>query len=196
MANMISSGSDSKRRGIAPFVPGRNKAMVPSEETKNRFGKRILVQRLPATMRRANNAWRCSPDESSVRTATAAGKTPTVLRQAQARTRTQGGQRNALAAGGPGCTPHSAAGNMPTALPGPCKRKTRSEERVLRVTEAAGSDQLFQFRQDLEQVAHQAVVGHLEDRGFLVLVDRDDHLGVLHARQVLDGTGDAHGDVQ
>src|SRR5690606_33533940 len=47
--------------------------------------------------------------------------------------------------------------------------KTRSEERVLGVTENAGSDQLFQFRQDLEQVAHQAVVGHLEDRRFLVL---------------------------
>src|SRR5690606_2089043 len=53
-----------------------------------------------------------------------------------------------------------------------------------------------QLRHDLEQVAYQAVVGYLEDRCFLVLVDRDDHLGVLHARQVLDGTGDAHGDVQ
>src|SRR5690606_13809805 len=53
-----------------------------------------------------------------------------------------------------------------------------------------------QLRPDLEQVAYQAVVGYLEDRCFLVRVDRDDHLGVLHARQVLDGTGDAHGDVQ
>src|SRR5690606_16290401 len=40
------------------------------------------------------------------------------------------------------------------------------------------------------------VVGHLEDRGFFVLVDRHDHLGVGHARQVLDSTGDAHRDVQ
>src|SRR5690606_27135170 len=100
---------------------------------------------------------------ASVHTISATGKAPTALPQAQARNRTQGGQRNALAAGGPRCTPHSAAGKAPTALPGPCKQKTRSEERVLRVTESAGSDQLFQFRQDLEQVAHQAVVGHLED---------------------------------
>src|SRR5690606_31052234 len=53
-----------------------------------------------------------------------------------------------------------------------------------------------QLRYDLEQIAHQAVIGYLEDRRFLVLVDRNNDLGVLHARQVLDGTGDADGDVQ
>src|SRR5690606_11928182 len=53
-----------------------------------------------------------------------------------------------------------------------------------------------QLRYRLEQVGNQAVVGNLEDRRFFVLVDRHDHLGVLHAGQVLDGTGDAHGDVQ
>jgi hypothetical protein len=38
--------------------------------------------------------------------------------------------------------------------------------------------------------------GELEDRGFGVLVDRDDRLGRLHARAVLDGTGDADRDVE
>src|SRR5690606_1115939 len=67
-------------------------------------------------------------------------------------------------------------------------------ERVFR--RASRSDELFELRHDLEQIAYQAVVGHLEDRRFFVLVDRNDHLGVLHARQVLDGTGDADRDVQ
>lgn len=60
----------------------------------------------------------------------------------------------------------------------------------------SGSDSLFQLRYGVEQVGDQAVVGDLEDRRLFVLVDRDDHLRVLHARQVLDGTGDAHRDVQ
>jgi hypothetical protein len=38
----------------------------------------------------------------------------------------------------------------------------------------------------LEQVADQAQVGDLEDRRVLVLVDRDDDLGVLHAGEMLD----------
>ena len=36
----------------------------------------------------------------------------------------------------------------------------------------------------------------MEDRGFFVLVDRDDHFGIFHARHVLDRTGDADGDVE
>jgi len=43
-----------------------------------------------------------------------------------------------------------------------------------------------QFRHDLEQVADQAEIGDLEDRCVLVLVDGDDDLGILHARQVLN----------
>src|SRR5690606_28086100 len=58
------------------------------------------------------------------------------------------------------------------------------------------SDELFEFRHDLEEVAYQAVVGYLEDRRIFILVDRNDHLGILHARQVLDGTGDADRDIQ
>jgi hypothetical protein len=53
-----------------------------------------------------------------------------------------------------------------------------------------------QFRHDLEEVADEAVVGDLEDRGFFVLVDGDDDLRVLHAGEVLDGARDADGDVE
>ncbi len=55
---------------------------------------------------------------------------------------------------------------------------------------------LQQLRHGGEQVRHQAVVGHGEDRRVRILVDGDDHLGILHARQVLDGAGDADGDVE
>src|SRR5262249_48288428 len=46
------------------------------------------------------------------------------------------------------------------------------------------------------EVADDAEVDELEDRGLLVLVDRDDRLGGLHAGAVLDRTGDAGGDVE
>ena len=52
---------------------------------------------------------------------------------------------------------------------------------------------LGQGRDGFEQVGHQAIVGDLEDRGFLVAVDGRYHLAVLHAREVLNGTGDADG---
>ena len=42
------------------------------------------------------------------------------------------------------------------------------------------------LRQRLIEVGDQAVVGDLEDRRLLVLVDRHDHLGVLHAGEMLD----------
>ena len=42
-------------------------------------------------------------------------------------------------------------------------------------------DLLDQFRHDLEQVAHDAVIGHAEDGCALVLVDGDDALRILHA---------------
>jgi len=45
---------------------------------------------------------------------------------------------------------------------------------------------LGERREDLEGVAHDAVVRDLEDRGRRVLVDRDDHLGCAHAGEVLD----------
>src|SRR5919109_602878 len=51
-------------------------------------------------------------------------------------------------------------------------------------------------RNHLEEVAHDAVVGDLEDRRFLVLVDRDDDAAVLHAGEVLDRARDAYRDVE
>src|SRR5579863_7581102 len=50
--------------------------------------------------------------------------------------------------------------------------------------------------QDLEQVADEAVIGDLENRRFLVLVDRDDDLRILHAREVLDRPRDADRDIE
>jgi len=58
---------------------------------------------------------------------------------------------------------------------------------------ADGSGQL---RHHLEQIADEAVIGHLEDRRIRVFVDGDDDLRVLHAGQVLNGPGDADGDVK
>ena len=40
--------------------------------------------------------------------------------------------------------------------------------------------QFGHFRQHLEQVPLESIVCHLEDRSLLVLVDRNDHLAVLH----------------
>src|SRR6266568_135492 len=54
---------------------------------------------------------------------------------------------------------------------------------------------LRQGRDDLEQVADDAVGGHLEDRRFLVPVDGDDHVRVLHPDQVLDRPAYPAGDV-
>src|SRR6478752_7295613 len=53
-----------------------------------------------------------------------------------------------------------------------------------------------ELRQGFEQVGDEAVVGDLEDRGVLVLVDGDDDLRVLHAGEMLDGAGNAAGDVE
>src|SRR5450830_360290 len=64
------------------------------------------------------------------------------------------------------------------------------------ISQAAGSDQLLELGNGFEQIRHQAVIGHLEDRSVFVLVDRDDHLGVLHTGQMLDRAGDTDGDVQ
>jgi hypothetical protein len=47
-----------------------------------------------------------------------------------------------------------------------------------------------------EQILDEPVVGDAEDRRLLVLVDRDDDLGVLHPGQVLDRAADAGGDVE
>src|SRR3954462_5550313 len=55
---------------------------------------------------------------------------------------------------------------------------------------------LRQLRHDLVEIADDAEVGELEDRGVGVLVDRHDVLGALHAHLVLDRAGDARGQVE
>src|SRR5215204_1282456 len=53
-----------------------------------------------------------------------------------------------------------------------------------------------ELRQNLEKIADQPVISDLEDRRLLVLVDGDDHLGILHPGEVLDGAGNADRDVE
>mmetsp|Transcript_20410 Transcript_20410/g.56790 ORF Transcript_20410/g.56790 Transcript_20410/m.56790 type:complete len:227 (+) Transcript_20410:979-1659(+) len=48
----------------------------------------------------------------------------------------------------------------------------------------------------IKQIRLQSVVRNLEDRSIRIRVDRHDRFGILHAGQVLDGTGDTAGDVQ
>ena len=48
---------------------------------------------------------------------------------------------------------------------------------------------------DLKQIAHNAVVRHGEDGRVGILVDSDDGVRPGHARQMLNGPGNAHGDV-
>src|SRR6266850_2383134 len=68
----------------------------------------------------------------------------------------------------------SARTACPSTVPGRCS--------FLKLLDHAGYQ--------LEEIADQAVVGHLEDRRFLILVDGHDHPAVLHARQVLDRARD------
>src|SRR5215470_4606169 len=49
---------------------------------------------------------------------------------------------------------------------------------------------------DLEQIAHDAEVGDLEDRRLRVLVDGADHLGRAHPREMLDSARDPEPEIQ
>src|SRR6185312_16071445 len=51
-------------------------------------------------------------------------------------------------------------------------------------------------RDELEEIADDAVIGDLEDRRFFVLVDRDDDFRILHAGQMLDRAGNADRDIE
>src|SRR4051812_6113749 len=63
----------------------------------------------------------------------------------------------------------------------------RARRSACSASRARGRSKLFgQLRHQLEQIADQAEVGDLEDRRFLVLVDGDDQLAILHAGEVLD----------
>src|SRR3954471_13281153 len=63
-------------------------------------------------------------------------------------------------------------------------------ECVRSVTLAGFLHRCRQRRNHLEHVADDTVVGHLEDRGFLVLVDRNDRLRRPHTREMLDCSAD------
>src|SRR5215203_5183531 len=54
----------------------------------------------------------------------------------------------------------------------------------------------LEFRQRLVQVGHQSIVGDLEDRRFLVLIDSNNHLGVFHPGEMLNCAGNSDCDVE
>src|SRR5579864_5964715 len=54
----------------------------------------------------------------------------------------------------------------------------------------------FERRYDLEQIADKPIIGDLEDGRFLVFVDGDDDLGILHAGEMLDRARYADGDIK
>lgn len=49
---------------------------------------------------------------------------------------------------------------------------------------------------NLEEVSNKAVVSHLKDGSFRVLVDGYNYLGVFHSSKMLDGTGNTHSNIQ
>ena len=57
-------------------------------------------------------------------------------------------------------------------------------------------DGLDHHRNNLEQVAADAVISYVEDRSRLRLVNCDDAAGILHTSLVLDCTGDTQCNVQ
>src|SRR5947208_1093074 len=61
---------------------------------------------------------------------------------------------------------------------------------------AALAQLLGQLGKRLIEVGDQAIVGDLEDRRLLILVDRHNHLGILHAGEMLDRARNADRNVQ
>lgn len=57
-------------------------------------------------------------------------------------------------------------------------------------------DLLDHLGDGVEEVSNETNVGNLEDGSVGVLVDGDDHLGLLHTSKVLDGTRDTDGNVE
>src|SRR5271170_4219483 len=53
-----------------------------------------------------------------------------------------------------------------------------------------------ELRQGLVEIGYQSVIGDLEDRRFLVLVDGDNDLRILHAGEVLNGAGNTDRDIE
>ena len=57
--------------------------------------------------------------------------------------------------------------------------------------------QLFgQLWHDFKKITDKAEVSHLEDRGLFILVDRNNHFGIFHASQMLNGAGNTDGNIE
>ena len=57
-------------------------------------------------------------------------------------------------------------------------------------------ERFFQRGNSVKQVSNKAVIRNLENGCFFVLIDGNDDFTVLHARQMLDGTGNANSDIK
>ena len=57
-------------------------------------------------------------------------------------------------------------------------------------------DLVSQLWHYFKKIIHNSIVGNLENWCVWVLVNGNNHLGVLHARQVLDGSADAHSNIE
>src|SRR5450631_314462 len=67
---------------------------------------------------------------------------------------------------------------------------TPAESRLTRLFKLSLLSELTErfgkFGNRLVEIRDQTVIGDLENRRIFVLVDRDDHLGILHAGEMLD----------
>src|SRR5947209_520600 len=99
--------------------------------------------------------------------------------------------------------PAIASTETPRASCGRLLSCTKHRPNAVRPGRCSKSSLLSELGQRLGQLGHrlvevgdQAVIRHLEDRRVLVLVDRDDHLGILHAGQMLDRARNADRDIK
>src|SRR5215475_4920731 len=53
-----------------------------------------------------------------------------------------------------------------------------------------------QLRQGLVEIGHKTIVGHLEDRRLLILVDSNNHFGVFHSCEMLNSSRNANSDIE
>ena len=49
---------------------------------------------------------------------------------------------------------------------------------------------------DFKKITDKAEVSHLEDRSLFILVDRNNHFGIFHASQMLNGAGNTDGNIE
>src|SRR5665213_671944 len=83
---------------------------------------------------------------------------------------------------------------LPVPLQNTGRNSYRPATRRLSLPELA--ERFGQFGNRLIQIRDQTVIGDLEDRRVLILVDRDDHLGILHASEMLDRAGNTDRDIE